>query len=102
MKVVEPSSSKKPPGKPILKKPRGPSSSGPRPTARFVSPPGTDAEDVGSRESEVASSTSTTVTSTGTAPKAAGGASAKESKKKTTTGEAVRTRPAYACLDEFA
>lgn len=39
------SSSRPPPPHPILKKPRGPSTSGPRPTARFVSPPGSEDED---------------------------------------------------------
>lgn len=36
---MTPSSSRPPPAHPILKKSRGPSSSGPRPTARFASPP---------------------------------------------------------------
>ncbi|EAQ89794.1 hypothetical protein CHGG_06413 [Chaetomium globosum CBS 148.51] len=36
---LTPSSSRPPPPHPILKKSRGPSSSGPRPTARFASPP---------------------------------------------------------------
>ncbi|KAL2130823.1 hypothetical protein VTI74DRAFT_5915 [Chaetomium olivicolor] len=38
-KSLTPSSSRPPPPHPILKKSRGPSTSGPRPTARFVSPP---------------------------------------------------------------
>lgn len=38
LKPLSSSSSKPPPPHPILKKSRGPSSSGPRPTARFVSP----------------------------------------------------------------
>ncbi|KAK4246675.1 hypothetical protein C7999DRAFT_15215 [Corynascus novoguineensis] len=38
-KGLTPSSSRPPPPHPILKKSRGPSSSGPRPTARFASPP---------------------------------------------------------------
>lgn len=40
---LTPSSSRPPPAHPILKKPRGPSTSGPRPTARFVDVP--DSED---------------------------------------------------------
>lgn len=36
---LTPSSSRPPPAHPILKKPRGPSTSGPRPTARFVDVP---------------------------------------------------------------
>lgn len=40
---LTPSSSRPPPAHPILKKPRGPSNSGPRPTARFVDVP--DSED---------------------------------------------------------
>ncbi|KAK7756548.1 hypothetical protein SLS62_001384 [Diatrype stigma] len=84
-RAIAPSSTKKPPGKPILKKPRGPSASGPRPTARFVSPLGSDAEDVGSRDSEVASSTSTTtVTPAGGEMKAPGNSNNK--KKATTAG----------------
>ncbi|KAJ2895284.1 hypothetical protein MKZ38_006723 [Zalerion maritima] len=38
LKPLSSSSSKPPPPHPILKKTRGPSSSGPRPTARFISP----------------------------------------------------------------
>ncbi|RYP24183.1 hypothetical protein DL765_000678 [Monosporascus sp. GIB2] len=85
-KTVAPSSSKKPPGKPILKKPRGPSASGPRPKTRFASPPppGSDAEDGGSRDSEAASSASTAVASGGES-KVSGGPSAKEPRKKTIT-----------------
>ncbi|RYO78628.1 hypothetical protein DL766_008037 [Monosporascus sp. MC13-8B] len=86
-KTVAPSSSKKTPGKPILKKPRGPSASGPRPKTRFASPPlppGSDAEDGGSRDSEAASSASTAVASGGES-KVSGGPSAKEPRKKTTT-----------------
>ncbi|RYP59152.1 hypothetical protein DL769_008659 [Monosporascus sp. CRB-8-3] len=86
-KTIAPSSSKKPPGKPILKKPRGPSASGPRPKTRFASPPpppGSDAEDGGSRDSEAASSASTAVASGGES-KVSGGPSAKEPRKKTTT-----------------
>ncbi|KAJ2990775.1 hypothetical protein NUW58_g2787 [Xylaria curta] len=41
--TAKPIAPAKPPH-PILKKPRGPSASGPRPTARFVSPPGSDIE----------------------------------------------------------
>ncbi|KAK6859916.1 hypothetical protein PG995_003552 [Apiospora arundinis] len=44
------SSSRPPPPHPILKKPRGPSTSGPRPTARFVSPPGSEDESTGQVE----------------------------------------------------
>jgi hypothetical protein len=58
-KSPTPSSSRPPPRHPILKKSRGPSASGPRPTARFVSPAGSD-DDV--KEDEV-SSGSTAVSS---------------------------------------
>ncbi|KAK3394267.1 hypothetical protein B0H63DRAFT_41556 [Podospora didyma] len=44
-KSPTPSSSRPPPPHPILKKTRGPSASGPRPTARFVSPPPSGDED---------------------------------------------------------
>ncbi|KAK7962534.1 uncharacterized protein PG986_003359 [Apiospora aurea] len=50
------SSSRPPPPHPILKKPRGPSTSGPRPTARFVSPPGS--EDEGDDQAEPGPSSS--------------------------------------------
>ncbi|KAK4042154.1 hypothetical protein C8A01DRAFT_14177 [Parachaetomium inaequale] len=43
-KGLTPSSSRPPPPHPILKKSRGPSSSGPRPTARFASPPASGEE----------------------------------------------------------
>ncbi|KAL1839304.1 hypothetical protein VTJ49DRAFT_1667 [Mycothermus thermophilus] len=43
-KEPTPSSSRPPPPHPILKKSRGPSASGPRPTARFASPPTTEDE----------------------------------------------------------
>ncbi|KAL2269573.1 hypothetical protein VTJ83DRAFT_1757 [Remersonia thermophila] len=43
-KEPTPSSSRPPPPHPILKKSRGPSASGPRPTARFVSPQATEDE----------------------------------------------------------
>ncbi|KAK0633251.1 hypothetical protein B0T14DRAFT_560858 [Immersiella caudata] len=59
-KFPTPSSSRPPPRHPILKKSRGPSASGPRPTARFVSPAGSDDEDI--KEGEV-SSGSTAVSS---------------------------------------
>ncbi|GAB1311819.1 hypothetical protein MFIFM68171_02029 [Madurella fahalii] len=58
-KAPTPSSSRPPPPHPILKKSRGPSASGPRPTARFASPPCRD--DEGSDSSE-ARSTSAVVT----------------------------------------
>ncbi|KAI1391998.1 uncharacterized protein F4822DRAFT_111813 [Hypoxylon trugodes] len=54
-----PSSTKQP--HPILKKPRGPSSSGPRPTARFVSPPGSDRKRDDGKDGDLASSGSTAV-----------------------------------------
>lgn len=47
---LTPSSSRPPPAHTILKKPRGPSNSGPRPTARFVDVP--DSEDETSQQSE--------------------------------------------------
>lgn len=46
---LTPSSSRPPPTHPILKKPRGPSSSGPRPTARFVDVP--DSEEDNAQQS---------------------------------------------------
>ncbi|KAI2637874.1 hypothetical protein GGS26DRAFT_430013 [Hypomontagnella submonticulosa] len=75
-----PSSSAKQPH-PILKKPRGPSSSGPRPTARFVSPPGSDAEGNDGKDSELASSGSTAVNHSGDS-KGSTSSTAKEEKRK--------------------
>lgn len=46
---LTPSSSRPPPSHPILKKPRGPSTSGPRPTARFVDVP--DSEEDAAQQS---------------------------------------------------
>ncbi|KAI1506078.1 hypothetical protein F5X99DRAFT_179104 [Biscogniauxia marginata] len=70
---------------PILKKPRGPSASGPRPTARFASPPGSDAENDGSKDSEIASSGSTAVTHS-TDSKGSSSSTARDEKKKATGG----------------
>ncbi|KAK4086934.1 hypothetical protein Purlil1_8668 [Purpureocillium lilacinum] len=60
VKSLSSSASKPPPPHPILKKSRGPSSSGPRPTARFVSPHGSGDED--DKESDFPSSGSTVAT----------------------------------------
>lgn len=59
-KILSSSASKPPPTHPILKKARGPSSSGPRPTARFISPQESAEED--EKESEFPSSGSTIAT----------------------------------------
>ncbi|ENH65564.1 hypothetical protein FOC1_g10006950 [Fusarium oxysporum f. sp. cubense race 1] len=56
LRTLSSSASKPPPAHPILKKARGPSSSGPRPTARFVSPHESADED------EIPSSGSTAAT----------------------------------------
>ncbi|KAI1103221.1 hypothetical protein F4804DRAFT_237330 [Jackrogersella minutella] len=77
-----PSSSTKQPH-PILKKPRGPSSSGPRPTARFVSPKGSDVEGEDSKDAELASSGSTAVNQSGDS-RGYTSSTAKEERKKTT------------------
>ncbi|KAI5924466.1 hypothetical protein F4810DRAFT_125196 [Camillea tinctor] len=79
---------------PILKKPRGPSASGPRPTARFASPPGSDAEDDGSKESETASSGSTAVAHS-TDSKGSSSSTAKEEKKKITTTPVKKKSTAF-------
>lgn len=93
---VAPSSSTKQPH-PILKKPRGPSNSGPRPTARFVSPPGSDDD---SKDGDLASSGSTAVNHSGDS-KGSTSSTAKEERrkaanttpKKKTTFVASRRRP---------
>ncbi|KAI0476055.1 hypothetical protein GGR56DRAFT_452224 [Xylariaceae sp. FL0804] len=59
-KTLPPSSSNAP--HPILKKPREPSASGPKPTARFVSPQGSDSEEGITVENDGPSSGSTAVT----------------------------------------
>ncbi|KAI1806914.1 hypothetical protein F4811DRAFT_84179 [Daldinia bambusicola] len=68
---------------PILKKPRGPSHSGPRPTARFVSPPGSDREGNDSKDSEPASSGSTAVNHSGDSKRSTS-STAKEERRKAT------------------
>lgn len=79
-KVIASSSSKPPPSHPILKKPRGPSASGPRPTARFISPAGSD-EESDRKESEESSSTSA-VGPTANQSKSTGNSTSKEKHKK--------------------
>ncbi|KAI6089118.1 hypothetical protein F4821DRAFT_66094 [Hypoxylon rubiginosum] len=74
-----PSSSTKQPH-PILKKPRGPSNSGPRPKTRFVSPSGSDDE---SKDADLASSGSTAVNHSGDS-KVSTSSTAKEDRKKAT------------------
>ncbi|KAI1211907.1 uncharacterized protein F4807DRAFT_381323 [Annulohypoxylon truncatum] len=76
-----PTSTKQP--HPILKKPRGPSSSGPRPTARFVSPPGSDGEGEDSKEGDLGSSGSTAVNHSGDS-RGSTSSTAKEERKKAT------------------
>lgn len=58
---LTPSSSRPPPAHPILKKPRGPSNSGPRPTARFVDVP--DSEEETSVQNGGGSSSSSSISS---------------------------------------
>lgn len=82
MKPIPSSSSKPPPPHPILKKPRGPSTSGPRPTARFASPPKSEGED-DTVDSENTSSAGTPSISAAES-KAAGSPAAKERQKKPT------------------
>ncbi|KAK4152365.1 hypothetical protein C8A00DRAFT_16312 [Chaetomidium leptoderma] len=62
---LTPSSSRPPPSHPILKKSRGPSASGPRPTARFALSPTSSDEAIQDGE---AVSTSTVVTASGMPP----------------------------------
>ncbi|KAI0104349.1 hypothetical protein F4814DRAFT_452465 [Daldinia grandis] len=81
IKTVPSSAVKRP--HPILKKPRGPSNSGPRPTARFVSPPGSDGEGNDSKDSEPASSGSTAVNHSGDSKRSTS-STAKEEKRKAT------------------
>ncbi|KAI1765731.1 hypothetical protein GGR53DRAFT_249752 [Hypoxylon sp. FL1150] len=65
---------------PILKKPRGPSNSGPRPKTRFVSPAGSDDE---GKDVDLASSGSTAVNHSGDS-KVSISSTAKEDRKKAT------------------
>ncbi|KAK8132608.1 hypothetical protein PG999_000781 [Apiospora kogelbergensis] len=96
------SSSRPPPPHPILKKPRGPSTSGPRPTARFVSPPGSEDEGADQAEPEPSSSRKKAPPdkdSESQAPSAAKGERKKSTsvapKKKTTfVASTARRRPA--------
>lgn len=74
LRSLSSSASKPPPAHPILKKSRGPSTTGPRPTARFLSPH--DSPDEDEKDLEITSSNNTTVnglemkhsTATATAP----------------------------------
>ncbi|KAI1077524.1 hypothetical protein F5B20DRAFT_264858 [Whalleya microplaca] len=84
-KATPPSSTKQ--AKPILKKPRGPSQSGPRPTARFVSPPGSDGE-----EEKFASSGSTTLNRS-VDSKGSSSSTAKEEKKRTPSATTPKKKP---------
>ncbi|KAK8061371.1 hypothetical protein PG994_007737 [Apiospora phragmitis] len=77
------SSSRPPPPHPILKKPRGPSTSGPRPTARFVSPPGS--EDEGDDQAEPGPSSSRKKTSLEKDSESQGPSAAKGERKKSTS-----------------
>ncbi|KAI8966506.1 hypothetical protein F5Y11DRAFT_343570 [Daldinia sp. FL1419] len=79
---------------PILKKPRGPSSSGPRPTARFVSPPGSDGEGNDSKDSEPASSGSTAVNHSGDSKRSTS-STVKEERKKGTHGTPKKKTAAF-------
>lgn len=74
---------------PILKKPRGPSSTGPRPTARFVSPPGSDGEGDDGKDSEIASSGSTAVHHSGDS-KGSSNSTAKEERRKMTSANSKK------------
>ncbi|KAH8165020.1 hypothetical protein CIB48_g3222 [Xylaria polymorpha] len=56
---------------PILKKPRGPSASGPRPTARFVSPPESEIDEDNTKQS--GTTTPTTAATYGVNPRVLGG-----------------------------
>ncbi|KAL7621477.1 hypothetical protein AAE478_008800 [Parahypoxylon ruwenzoriense] len=87
------SSSRKQPH-PILKKPRGPSSSGPRPTARFVSPPGSDGENVDGKDGELVSSGSTAVNHSGDS-KGSNSSTAKEEKKRATNSTPKKKSTAF-------
>lgn len=82
-----PSSARPPPSHSILKKPRGPSTSGPRPTARFVSPQESE------NEAEVAVSSVLSNTSIGRSPKPEKRSPAMTSKKFVVTSSASKRRP---------
>ncbi|KAI1259538.1 hypothetical protein F5Y18DRAFT_293815 [Xylariaceae sp. FL1019] len=73
--------------RPILKKPRGPSHSGPRPTARFVSPVESSMTEIGKAEAETALEDNTAGVSG--KDKDSGSSTAKEDQKK---GLHVRTK----------
>ncbi|RNJ54533.1 hypothetical protein D7B24_000376 [Verticillium nonalfalfae] len=84
VKELSASSSRPPPPHPILKKSRGDSKSGPRPTARFVSPPSSDEDECKSSE-EVSSSSTATSGLDMRASSNAAASSEKSSKKKAAT-----------------
>ncbi|TRX98617.1 hypothetical protein FHL15_000691 [Xylaria flabelliformis] len=68
---------------PILKKPRGPSASGPRPTARFVSPPESEIDEDNTKQSGTTTlSTAATYGVGSKAPGGSGGANTNEERRK--------------------
>ncbi|KAK8008855.1 hypothetical protein PG991_011406 [Apiospora marii] len=83
MQPSQSSSSRPPPPHPILKKPRGPSTSGPRPTARFVSPPGS--EDEGDGQPGPGPSSSRKKTTTEKEPESQAPPATKGERKKSTS-----------------
>ncbi|KAI0551453.1 hypothetical protein F4679DRAFT_140276 [Xylaria curta] len=65
---------------PILKKPRGPSASGPRPTARFVSPPESGIDEDNTKQS--GTTTPTTAATYGVGSRGSGGSNTNEERRK--------------------
>lgn len=93
VKPLPASSSKPPPAHPILKKPKHPSASGSRPTARFASPPESDGDDV-SKDSEAASSSSTLLNSAAES-KACSSSKSKDEDKKSIGGTTKKKTTAF-------
>ncbi|KAI8624898.1 hypothetical protein F5Y19DRAFT_480135 [Xylariaceae sp. FL1651] len=85
-------SSTKPPH-PILKKPRGPSASGPRPTARFVSPPESETDENIAKGSE-ANSPSTAATHSADS-KDSSSSTAREEMKKGNTNRSKKKKTTF-------
>ncbi|KAI0458140.1 hypothetical protein F5B21DRAFT_41059 [Xylaria acuta] len=91
----KPTSSAKTPH-PILKKPRGPSASGPRPTARFVSPPESGIDEDNTKQSGTTTPTRATTYGIGSrGPGGSGGLSTNEERRKGNSHKSKKKTTAF-------
>ncbi|TGJ83666.1 hypothetical protein E0Z10_g5120 [Xylaria hypoxylon] len=80
--------------RPILKRPRGPSASGPRPTARFVSPPSSEIDEDSTKQGDA--TTSTPLTTHNTSAKDSGSSTTKEERTKGRSHRSKKKGTAFA------